>query len=67
MATLPKIKFTVATNSNSYFASSLKSAITFCTKHDFVLWRDTSISLTKKELEAEGIEKVDRGIWYKRE
>lgn len=31
------VKFNVATNSNTYFATSLKAAASFCKKNDFVM------------------------------
>lgn len=31
------VKFKVATNSNTYFATSIKTMASFCKKHDFVV------------------------------
>ena len=46
------VKFKVATNSNTYFATSLKAAASFCRKNDLVMthWWDTYLpSISEKK------------------
>jgi hypothetical protein len=57
------VRFTVMTNNNVYFATSLKAAISFCKKNDFVIdrdWNVDSISITEQNK----AEKCGRGVYW---
>lgn len=55
------VKFKVATNSNTYFATSIKTMASFCKKHDFVVtyWYSYLPSISEKKSAV----KVGRGVY----
>ena len=57
------LKFTVSNNENSYFATSLKTAVNFCKKNDLCLWDETQVDKIE-ENEKDFIQKIDRGIYF---
>lgn len=56
------VRFTVMTNRNTYFASSMKSAVSFCKANDFVIHRDWDIQATSIT-ERNTAQKCGRGVW----
>jgi hypothetical protein len=55
------VRFTVMTNSNVYWATSLKAAVSFCKANDFVIDRDWNMtpSITEKNT----AKKCGRGVY----
>ena len=56
------VRFTVMTNRNVYFASSMKAAVSFCKANDFVISRDWDIETTSIT-ERNTAVKCGRGVW----
>lgn len=46
------VKFNVATNSNTYYATSLKAAASFCKKNDLVMIQDWDVNPSTTEKNA---------------
>ena len=57
------LKFTVSNNENTYFATSLHTAVNFCKKNDLCLWNEIQVEKIS-ENEKDFIEKIDRGIYF---
>lgn len=55
------VRFTVMTNNNVYWATSLKAAASFCKANDFVINRDWNMTPSKTEKKA--AIKCGRGVW----
>jgi hypothetical protein len=55
------LRFTVYTNNNVYWATSLKAAVSYCKKHDFVIDRDWD--MTPSIGEQNKAEKCGRGVY----
>ena len=56
-----KVRFTVMTNNNVYWATSLKSAVSFCKANDFVINRDWN--MTPNITEQNTAKKCGRGVY----
>jgi hypothetical protein len=55
------VRFTVMTNNNIYWATSLKAAVSFCKANDFVINRD--LNMTPNVTEQNIAEKCGRGVY----
>jgi hypothetical protein len=55
------VRFTVMTNNNIYWATSLKSAVWFCNQNDMVI--DKDLYITASITERNTAEKCGRGIY----
>lgn len=55
------LRFTVMTNSNIYWATSLKAAASFCKQNDFVIERDWD--MTPSISEQNKLLKCGRGVY----
>ena len=55
------VRFTVSTNNNVYFATSLKAAVSFCNAHDLVIQNDRTH--TPSITERNTAEKCGRGVF----
>ena len=55
------LRFTVMTNENIYWATSLKAAVAFCKKHDFQISRDWELAPSISDKNK--AEKAGRGVW----
>ena len=55
------VRFTVSTNNNIYWATSMKAMIAFCTQHDFSIMRDDY--MTPSITDQNKAEKCGRGVY----
>lgn len=53
------LQFTVSMNDNVYFATSKKTCLAFCKKHNLVLWNEEEVNVRYPE----DLTKVERGIY----
>lgn len=56
-----EVRFTVMTNNNVYWSTSLKAAVSFCKANDFVIDRDWNMA--PSIMEQNTAEKCGRGVY----